>query len=124
MAAGIVCPHCGLVNHPQRKTCHQCHGDLAAPSTTISLTPLEMSTRRAILDQEISKQIGYGWRVANRTDTAAQLVKDKHASGCIAVLLFCLAIVPGLIYLAVARGQEGLYIEVDEFGQVRRTMSS
>jgi hypothetical protein len=124
MTTGIVCPHCGLVNHPQRRTCHQCRGELAAPAATISLTPLEMDARRAILDHEISTQVGYGWRVATRTNTAAQLVKDKHASGCVAILLFCLAIVPGLIYLALARGHEGLYIEVNEYGEVRRTLGS
>lgn len=124
MAAGIVCPHCGLVNHPQRRTCHQCHGDLAAPTAPVSTTPIALDDRKAMLEQEIGKQVVYGWRVANRTDTTVQLVKDKETNGCLLLFLFCLGIVPGLIYMATSRGQDGLYIEVDEYGRVKRSMGS
>jgi len=122
MADGIVCPHCGLVNHPQRKTCHQCHGDLMAEPAKVSDVPLSVDERRALLDQEVVRHAGHGWRVTTRSDTSAQLVKEKKVNGCLAIILLCLGIIPGLIYLAANRAPDSLYLDVDEFGRIRRVL--
>lgn len=124
MAAGIVCPHCGLVNHPQRRTCHQCHGDLTAAPIAVSTTPLSLDNRRTLLDQEIIAQAGRGWRLTTRTDTSAQLIKEKQINGCLAIILLCLGIIPGLIYMAATRAPDSLYVDIDEFGRIRRVMHS
>lgn len=124
MADGIICPHCGLVNHPQRKTCHECHGDLTAPPAPVSDTPLSLDERRNLLDQEIIKHTSHGWRLTTRTDTSAQMIKDKQRSGCLVVVLLCLGIIPGLIYLSATGAPDSLYLDIDQFGRIRHVMHS
>jgi len=84
---------------------------------------LPMEEREKILEAEISKYVKLGWRVANRANTSAQLVRDKKASCIVALVLALFLIVPAVLYLLLYRGTESLYIEVDEKGVVRTTTS-
>jgi hypothetical protein len=73
--------------------------------------------RKAILDAEVIKWQRKGWQVLNRTDFNCQLRKKKDIDGCLALFLFLLAIIPGIIYLVVASGKENtLFVEVSENG--------
>lgn len=120
MAAGKVCANCGLINHPERRTCKQCRADLDAPIVRASDTPLEIATRKDLLDQEIRKHVVQGWAVVNRTETTAQLTMEHQVNGCLVLMLLAFGIVPGLIYLVMHKSRENLYLEVDEYGSVQR----
>jgi len=82
---------------------------------------LSLEERKNILDREISKYTKQGWRVVSRTDTSAQLVRDKGASCLVALILALFLLVPAVLYLLLYKGTEGLYIEVDEDGNIRVT---
>ena len=82
---------------------------------------LTIEERRQILEQEISKYVKQGWRVVSRTDTSAQLTRDKRASCLLALILALFLLVPAILYLLLYRGTEGIYIEVDEHGNVHAT---
>ncbi len=82
---------------------------------------LTVEARRIILDAEVAKQVTLGWRVTSRTDTTAQLVKDKGPDGCITIFLLLFFIVPGILYMILYKGSENLYLEVDEQGNIKRT---
>lgn len=79
--------------------------------------------RKKILEAEISKYVKTGWRVTTRTDTSAQLTRDKQASCGLALILALFLIVPAILYLLLYRGTESLYLEVDEQGKVNTTAS-
>lgn len=78
--------------------------------------------RKAILDKEITRQFKNGWRLASRTETGCQLVKDKERSGCLLVLLFLFFIIPGIFYLLFTQGiGKTVPVEVMEDGRVSYT---
>jgi hypothetical protein len=120
MAASRVCPYCGLLNHPQRQTCHQCHQSLSDTPPRLSDTLLPVDERQRILDDEIAMRAHDGWRAVVRTETTAQLIRDRQSNGCAALVLLCLGILPGVLYLMATRGQESLYIDVDPYGRIQR----
>ncbi len=84
---------------------------------------LPLEERKARLDQEISGYAKMGWRIVSRTDTTAQLTKDKAASCVVAIILALFLIVPAILYLLLCKGTESLYLEVDEEGKVTKTRS-
>lgn len=84
-------------------------------------SPLSAQERKAILDVEVSKQAQLGWKLSTRTDTSAQLTKNKGPNITIALLLLLIMILPGILYLIFAKGEVSLYLEVDEFGNIQRT---
>lgn len=79
------------------------------------LLPLE--TRKSILQVEMSKWISRGYRVQSQTDTNAQMLKGKRVDGCLLIILLCLGVVPGLIYLVVQKDKTA-YITIDERGKI------
>ncbi len=42
--------------------------------------------RKRILDEEILRLKGRGWRVENRTDTTCLLIKEDTAMGCLSIV--------------------------------------
>lgn len=82
---------------------------------------LSVEARKAILEREIAKYVRAGWQVQARTDTTAQLVRDKKASCGLTLLLALFLIVPAILYWLLYRGSESLYLEVDARGRVRAT---
>ena len=75
--------------------------------------------RKVILENEVTKQLKKGWRITSKTETGCQLQKEKGIDGCLAVFLFFLAIIPGIIYLIVAHGKTiSIFIEVSESGEI------
>lgn len=84
---------------------------------------LPIEERKNILESEISKYVKQGWRVTTRTDTSAQLTRDKKASCGLALILALFLVVPAILYLLLYRGTENLYLIVDEQGKVDITAS-
>ena len=137
--AAIVCPSCGLSNIPERQICKRCGTTLRegsqtmqilSPSTSIltrssaATEAMSIEQRKISLEQEISKYIGLGYTLLNRTEVTAQLVMQRKANGCILILLLLIGIIPGLLYLNSAQGTDSIYIEVDEYGSVKITNNS
>ena len=61
-----------------------------------------------------------GWQVSGKTDTTCQLRKKKSVDGCLALFLFFLFIIPGIIYLVAVSGKEiTIFIEVSETGTIK-----
>lgn len=88
------------------------------PASTVSL-PIEQ--RRNILQGQINRFLGQGYRVVSQTDTAAQLVRPKSFS-CLWATLWLLFFGIGLlIYLFWYWSQrdDQLYIEVDSTGGIK-----
>ena len=115
------CPKCGFWNIDERKTCKSCGASLIAAEEPDEVGLLSLEERQVILRKEISHFVREGWRLQAQTETTAQMVKDKRANGCLLILLLCLLIVPGILYLLMFKGQDSLFIEVGGAGQVLRT---
>ena len=77
--------------------------------------------RKEVLEKTVSKYVRQGWHVISRTETTAQLSRDKRASCLLALILALFLLVPAVLYLLLYRGTENLYIEVDEQGKVKIT---
>jgi hypothetical protein len=84
---------------------------------------LSIAERKAILDAEVTKYVKRGFRVQSRTDTEAQLVKPKKFSFLWAFLWLLLFGVGLIVYLLYywSKKDEQVYLQVDEYGKVRRT---
>lgn len=78
--------------------------------------------RSAILDAEIQRWVGQGYRLVTRTSTAAQMVKPKSFSVAVAIFGLLFLVVGLLIYLLAyaAQSDEALYLSVDEHGRIQR----
>lgn len=78
-----------------------------------------LEERKAILENEITKQLRKGWRISSRTETGCQLIQDKKRNGCLLVFLFIFFIIPGIFYLLLTQGKTiSVFIEVNGEGQV------
>lgn len=83
---------------------------------------LTLDARRQILEREIVKYSKRGYRVVNRTDTTAQMVKPRQFS-CLAATLWTLLFGIGLIFYLfyyLAKKEDVVYLSVDERGRVSR----
>lgn len=114
----IVCPHCGRPNAADRETCKGCGLSMTPPPTE----PIGLEARRAVLNRALAASISRGWTLIAQTDTTATLTKKGDANGCMVLILLCLAILPGILYFLFARPVETIFIQVDEYGRVSRTM--
>ena len=83
--------------------------------------PTTLDKRTEILNKEVAYYVRAGWQVKAQTDTTAQLTRRRGINLIVFVLLLCLMILPGLLYLILYKGEEGLYIEVDSNGHVKKT---
>jgi hypothetical protein len=84
--------------------------------------PLPVETRRAILQREVERYVGQGYRVVSQTDTTAQLVRPKHFSCLIATICLLLAVLPFVLYLLIYMGSRDsqVYLSVDDSGRLHR----
>lgn len=121
MSDMIPCPHCGVVNIAERKTCKVCHEDLHG-SPSVSLTLLEESARAALLAGEIARQSRVGWLLTSQTATTAQFTRKGSANPLVTILLLLCMILPGVLYALLARPTETLFLQVDDYGRITRTM--
>ena len=83
---------------------------------------LTLDARKQILEREIVKYSKRGYRVVNRTDTTAQMVKPRQFS-CLAATLWTLLFGIGLIFYLfyyLAKKEDVVYLSVDERGRVSR----
>jgi hypothetical protein len=85
------------------------------------MAELAIEQRRDILDKEVRKYVGQGYRVVARTDTTAQLVKPKKFS-LFWFLVWALLIVGWIFYVAwyLAKRDETVYLEVAPDGKIKR----
>lgn len=75
--------------------------------------------RKVILENEVTKQLKKVWRITSKTETGCQFQKEKGIDGCLAVFLFFLTILPGIIYLIVAHWKTiSIFTEVSESGEI------
>ena len=72
------------------------------------------------LQNEVRKYTKRGWKIVSQTNTSCQLSRKKRPSALIAVLLLFLMILPGLIYIFWPRGEDLIYLFVDEKGRVSK----
>jgi hypothetical protein len=72
--------------------------------------------RKAILDKKIYTEIKEGWQITSRTDTSCQLIREKKPNGFLTIILFLFFILPCIVYLLWVRGNDTIYVEVDEGG--------
>lgn len=118
----VACPSCGFPNADGRNICKSCRGDLRAPPPGRSDAPLDDAARATILDAELRRQSGAGWRVTMRSAHSAQLVREVSAvNALVFLLLLCLAVLPGILYAVFAKRTETLFVQVDAYGRVVRS---
>jgi hypothetical protein len=53
--------------------------------------------RKAILKNEVTKRLQFGWKISTRTDTNCQLERDKNADERHAIYLLGLFLIPGIL---------------------------
>ncbi len=75
--------------------------------------------RKEILEKEIKKRFQKGWKISSKADTSCQFEIDKKANVCLAILLFWMGIVPGILYLVLYKGTKTLCVEVDDEGELK-----
>lgn len=88
-------------------------------------TAMPLSTTvdpEAILQAEVNRYVGKGFRVTSQTPRTAQLIKPKKFSVIWAVIWFVLMLLPFVIYLLyyVAKRDQQVYLTVDEQGNLTR----
>jgi hypothetical protein len=89
----------------------------------VSAEPISEVERSRLLDEAIKGYLLRGFFVRLRTQTTAQLVRPKKFSFIWALLwflLFGIGIIVYFIYYA-AKSDEGIYLQVDEYGNVTAT---
>ena len=92
--------------------------------TTAEQQPLSLEERRQILQRIIGGDTQNGWRVLSQTDTTAQLEKGKNTSHGLHIFLSIITVglwVPVWIIIAVTTGRKQRYVQVDDYGNVRRS---
>jgi hypothetical protein len=57
-----------------------------------------------IVSGAIHHMTGFGFRVESALGNSATFVRDRHPSCLVALVLLCLGIIPGLLYLLLAGG--------------------
>jgi hypothetical protein len=86
------------------------------------LTGISVEERKRLLQREIESYLRSGYHVVSQTDTTAQMVKPKVFSFVWAFLwflVFGVGVIVYILYYISKKDQVG-YIEVDQFGRVRR----
>jgi len=69
------------------------------------------------LENMVEYYVGCGYKVVSRTDTSAQLVREKHFSCLLATFLFLFLAIPFFIYLFwyMQKGDYKIYIRLINF---------
>lgn len=88
--------------------------------TSTATKPIPHERRTEILQREVNKYIGQGYRVVSQTDTTAQLVRPKQFS-CLWFLINAFLIIGWIFYLLWywSKREEQIYIEVDLVGNIK-----
>lgn len=110
------CPHCGARIAPGKIRCNACGKLSTAPVDAAELLPPDQALQR-----EIQRQIAAGWLLTSQTVNSATFTRKGEANPLIAILLLLLAILPGVLYIMLARPTLTLYIVVGPDGTVTRT---
>ena len=139
----MKCNNCGRYNEDQYKFCGTCGTPLIQPSVLREQTagqavraaegtlPIDctLEQRRTILGWAISQRIRSGYRLIERSDTNALLVRPKTLNVTFIVIstLLIAAFGLGLLLLAgylivyLARQNKSVYLEVDRLGRLKVT---
>ena len=71
-----------------------------------------------ILHKRINAYLRRGFRVISETNKSVQLVKPKNFSCLAFVILFCLGIIPGIIYYLICRDVT-VHLDIDKYGKIK-----
>ena len=84
--------------------------------------PFEITreARQAVLQNAIAGYLRSGFHVVSQTEFTAQLLKPKKFGCFLFVILFILAVLPAIIYVAyyASKKDETVYLEVDAAGNL------
>lgn len=123
-----LCPHCGFTVTAGRTICKSCGKSILEPTVTkpasLSTEPLSTEQRRAILQDELVKQATLGWRVVAQSDFTAQIEQETPINVLIALILLVLGLLPGILYILFGKGKRGMFLSIDEYGQITRRLTS
>lgn len=139
----MKCSHCGRFNENQYKFCGTCGTPLVQPAALREQTagqalraaegtlPIEstLEQRRTILGWAISQRIRSGYRLIERSDTNALLVRPRSVNVPFLVIstILIAAFGLGLLLLAgyfivyLVRKNKSVYLEVDRLGRLKVT---
>jgi len=86
---------------------------------------LRESERSRLLDAEVDRYIGLGYRLIARTPTTAQLTRPKTFDLALAIIGLLLCTIGLWIYLFyyVSKTDEAVYLTVSENGEISRQFS-
>lgn len=84
---------------------------------------LTIAERSAILDRAVIEYQKSGYQLVARTDTTAQLTKNREFSCCLAVILVFLVIgiILYLLWYLTAKKEDTVFLEVDQYGKLHTT---
>jgi len=80
-----------------------------------------LSQRKAILAQELQREVGRGWRIDSQSDTMAVIVTGKPVNHVLHLILTFITL--GLwaivwLILVITGGEKRQMVSVDEYGNV------
>jgi hypothetical protein len=81
-----------------------------------------IATPQDHLDDAVRQHTRRGWRLEHRTENQAQLVKGKHTSHLLHLVLSLITLgiwIPIWILVSLLGGQKQKFLSVDEYGTVR-----
>lgn len=127
----ISCPRCYAWNYPNASICHHCGAPLNSQVINQQMYNYPQQYYYQQYQQQdnsgfmsvINTYIQYGYHVVSQTQTSAQLTKPKHFSGCLAVFLLFLGIVPLVLYgiYYLAKSDQQVYITLQPDNQITFT---
>ena len=88
---------------------------------SVSVAPLSLEDRQAILQQQVVAHAAKGWSVLSQTQTQASLVKGKDTNHVLHLILSVITLglwIPVWIVVTIAAGKKTRLVTVNEQGSV------
>lgn len=88
---------------------------------SVSVAPLSLEDRQAILQQQVVAHAAKGWSVLSQTQTQASLTKGKDTSHLLHLVLSVVTLglwIPVWIVVTIAAGKKTRLVTVNEQGSV------
>lgn len=88
---------------------------------SVSVAPLSLDDRQAILQQQVVNHAAKGWTVLSQTQTQASLTKGKDTSHLLHLVLSVVTLglwIPVWIVVTIAAGKKTRLVTVNEQGSV------
>lgn len=88
------CPFCAETILAQAVVCKHCGRELNRPAPVVPTGPSD----RQLIEQEVAKYAGQGYRVVSQTETAAQVAKPKKWNAAGIILFVLLPLIGWLLW--------------------------